>query len=956
MSQPRIGRRFFLQVVGATSVAAGCSPSHAPEKLIPLLNPPENMVPGQALFYRTVCRACPAGCGVTARSREGRVVKVEGNPEDPISAGALCARGQAQVQTLYSPTRLRGPMMRKGDALVAVSWAEAMAALQAALGKLRGQGGQLSGLRLVSRCEPGSAGAVQQAFAAGAGAQRTVFEPGDAQALREANGGLFGNAGLPILDLTKARAVVSFGADFLETWLSPVEQARQFMAQRGQPSRPTLTWVGPRLAMSGANADRWLKIAPGGELAVAAALLGWLLDPANKVAGLAAEAPAIRAALPALPVPDGATAAQIAALGNELATRRPSALLGPGAHATGPQATALAAVLQAANYVLGNVGQTVLLGLGSGLDAPSPAADLRALLGDAREGKVQALFALRADLAGALDGAAGASEALDRIPLLVSFGEELDATARRAHFVLPDRHALEAWGDLEPRRGVLQLQQPTMTPLWDTRSSAQVLLDLGAALSLPGLPERDFRALSQKRWQAALKAMGTATEEIQAQRDAQARGTFTAPAAATPQLFAAGALAALLRPPARAAAAAELISFPTVLAAADPDAPAWLREIPDVLTGVSWSGWVELSPAAAVAAGAVNGALLSLETAAGKAELPLWVNPMLHDRAVAVPRGAPELRLLGAGPVKVSATGRAFPLPLTGHPSQEGRGLAKVAGASGQVERDPEEEEHAHPHPHPESGEGSHDEEHTAQGTMVPPHTHPLHRWAMSIDLDKCTGCQACQVACYAENNIPVVGPEHAREGRMMAWLRLQRSFEGTGEQERIALLPSLCQQCDSAPCETVCPVYATYHNPEGLNAQVYNRCIGTRYCANNCPYDVRVFNWKDHEWPEPLQMQLNPDVTVRSKGVMEKCTFCVQRIHGAERAAQGADRALRDGDVLPACVETCPAQALVFGDANDPDARVNLAKGDGRAYALLEEANTLPAIAYLARRTGGGR
>ena len=234
----------------------------------------------------------------------------------------------------------------------------------------------------------------------------------------------------------------------------------------------------------------------------------------------------------------------------------------------------------------------------------------------------------------------------------------------------------------------------------------------------------------------------------------------------------------------------------------------------------------------------------------------------------------------------------------------------------------------------------------------------------MSVDLDRCTGCQACVVACYAENNVPVVGPEHARDGRLMAWLRIQRSFEPSvdstrepvpppDDRTRIAVLPSLCQQCDAAPCEPVCPVYATYHTAEGLNAQVYNRCIGTRYCANNCPYDARVFNWKDHPLEEPLQMQLNPDVSMRSKGIMEKCTFCVQRIRFAEGVAKDEHRPVADGEVLPACVQTCPAQALVFGDANDPHARVNEARLDPRAYTLLEEANTLPAIAYLARRTG---
>ena len=923
-----IGRRFFLKVVSATSVAAACSPRHAPEKLVPLLNPPENLVPGRPLFYRTVCRGCLAGCGVTARAREGRVVKLEGNPDDPIGRGALCARGQAELQGLYSPDRLRGPLLRRLGQLGPVAWDDALRQLSAALGKLRGKDGRIPGLRLLSRCEPGSAGAVQKAFlAALGGGKRVVFEPRDAGHLRQADAQLFGHAEVPALDLARARAVVSFGADFLETWLSPVEQARMFMAARSSPDRPTLTWVGPRLPMSGANADLWLRARPGEELLVATELLRWLVDPANRVPGLPPEAAAIRAALPEVRQPDGVAPGQIARLGRALSQRRPSAVLpGPG--------LALAATAQLINFVLGNLGQTVLLGLGSEEDAPSGEADVRALLDEARRGEVSALIVHRADLLGRLPASAGAEEALRKVPLIISLGERLDATARLSHFVLPDHHALESFGDLEPRKGILELQQPALGPLWDTRASSQVLLDLAGLLALPGFAEPDFQAFSRARWQAAAKALGAALELPQAQRDLQAQGVVVGPAEPGPRALQPGAVAALLRAP-PPPEGLQLVAFATTLANADPDAPGWLREIPDTLSGVSWSSWAELSTAHAQRLGVQTGDLLLLSTAAGSAELPAVLNPALHDDAVAVPHDAPELRALGLGAVRVVRTGRAFLLPITGRASQQGRDLAKVIEEGGELKK-----EHGH-----------------QGGTLVAPHEHPVHRWAMSIDLDKCTGCQACVVACYAENNLPVMGPQAAREGRLMAWLRIQRSVEsgaaGGASATRIAVLPSLCQHCDSAPCEPVCPVYATYHTPEGLNAQVYNRCIGTRYCANNCPYDARVFNWEDPVFVEPLQLQLNPDVSVRSKGVMEKCTFCVQRIRFAEGESRDEGRPLRDGEVTPACVQTCPAQALVFGDAKDPAARVVASQGDARSYRLLEEVNTLPAIAYLARRGG---
>ena len=895
-----------------------------------------------------MCRACAAGCGVTARTREGRVVKLEGNPDDPIGGGALCARGQAELQTLYSPTRLRGPLVRKGSVLVPVAWPEAMQLLKEALAKLRADPRGVGGLRLVSRCEPGSAGAVQRAFLAGLGAkpeQRVVHESRDLAALRAANAALFGAAELPVVDLARARSVVSFGADFLETWLSPVELARAFMGGRGAADRARLTWVGPRLPMTGANADTWLRVQPGGELPAAIALLRWLLDPANGVKDLAAESKALLAALP--PVDPAAVSLQeIAKLGRELASRRPSALLGPGVQFAGPDATALAAVIQLTNQVLGNLGTTVQLGLGSDEDAPAPPADALALLEQARRGELSALIVHRADLAGSLPRSAQAAEALGKIPLVVSFGEQLDATAQLAHFVLPDHHALESFGDLSPRRGVVQLQQPAMTPLWETKSASQVLLDLAATLALPGVKDRDFRELVRTRSYAAARTLGAAQlDSTPAQRDLLARGTVSAKVDPAPHPLRLAAIGPLFSAAPPALPELALVSFATTLAAADPAAPGWLREVPDALTGVSWSSWAEISPATAKRLDVRAGEWISLVTRAGTAELAAVINPALHDGAVAVPHDAPELRILGGGSVQALRTGRLSELPVTGHASQEGRELARAV---------PDASDHAHPH---EDHPHEHPHAPVHGGSLIPVHEHPTHRWAMSIDLDSCTGCQACVVACYAENNLPVVGPRFAREGRTMAWLRIQRSVEAAAKVEgtRIAVLPSLCQQCDAAPCEPVCPVYATYHTAEGLNAQVYNRCIGTRYCANNCPYDARVFNWLDHVWEEPLQLQLNPDVSVRTKGVMEKCTFCVQRIRLAEHTAKDEGRAVREGEVTPACVQTCPARALVFGDNKDLAQRVSVLQRDPRAYRLLEEVNTLPAVAYLARRTRGG-
>jgi molybdopterin-containing oxidoreductase family iron-sulfur binding subunit len=941
-----MGRRAFLRLAGAGGLAAGCSPRSAPEKLIPYLVPPFDVVPGTPLWYRTACRECRAGCGVTARTLEGRAVKLEGNPEDPIGRGALCARGQAAIQGLYHPARFPGPRRRGADgALAPVSWDEAEGELAQAIAAARARGP--GRVRLLTRPEPGSAGRVQRAFLKaieGRDADRTVLDPLDPAPLRAASEALFGRREVPVLDLAGARSIVAFGADLLETWGSPVEQTRQLAAGRGTigDARTRLTWVGPRLSLTGASADRWLRARAGGELAVALGLLRVLLDPLSGTRGLAPEAASLAGPLAALE-PEGLSAragvpwAEIEALGNELRERRPSALVGPGPAAQGPEATRLAGALLLANLVLGNMGRTVRYGLDAGEDVPSTASDVEELVGDMAAGRVDVLLVHHADVLGALPAGLRAAEALARVPLVASFSLRPDATTDRARLVLPDHHALEAFGDVSPRRGFVNTVQPVLRPLGDTRGSSQVLLEVAARLPAPAprLPWAEFHDCVAERaagFRAALQRGG--------------RWTQVTP---EPPRLGRGAADRFLARPAAAPATGplDLVLFPTALrAGAD---VGWLRETPDALSSISWTAWVELSPATAGRLGVATGDLVSVTTAAGSVEVAAYVFPGIRDDAVALPLGGPEAPallpwatesgsgalLLAGARATVRPVHRRSRLPLLeGSPYQHGRAIVPSVSAAAPAVRRPDL---------------------SARMRAEPPH--PEHRWAMAIDLDRCTGCQACVVACYAENNVPVMGAEAAHQGRTMAWIRIERYLgEEPGAALDVRLLPMLCQQCAQAPCEPVCPVYATYHTSEGLNAQVYNRCIGTRYCSNNCPYKVRTFNWRDARFARPLDMQLNPDVTVRSRGVMEKCTFCVQRIHQAEERSRAEGRPIADGEVVPACAQTCPAQAIAFGDAKDPGSRVSRLARDPRGFAVLEDLGTRPAVTYLApvRERGG--
>ena len=605
-SDTHLDRRTFLGLAGLAGLSASCSAAAPTQKLIPYLVPPEDIVPGVPLFYRTTCRECAAGCGVTARTREGRAIKLEGNPEDPIGRGALCARGQAALQVLYHPDRYEKPARRGPDGKLGdVTWDDAETALAQALEAARAKGA--GRVRMITRLETGLTGKLQRDFMQALGARpadRLVLEPLDLAPLRAAGSALFGRDELPVVDLGGARSVVAFGADFVETWLSPVELARQLASGRGVvgDARTRVTWVAPRLSVTGLTADRWVRARCGGELAVALGLLRVVLDPrsgmtpAPELAG--ALAPRLAALSPdALASAAGVPWSQIEALGRELVARRPSALLGPGPASAGPAATQLAGVVLLLNHVLGNFGRTISYGLDAGGDRPSSVAEARDLAAAMARGDVDVLLVHHADPAGTLPRAFGFAEALAKVPLVASFGLRPDATTSHAHLLLPDRHALESFDDVLPRKGVVGLTQPVMRPLGDTRQAAQVLVEISNKLADPKahLPQSEpFDALIARVDQHA-KAGGVAETGPVMQRRALEHGGLWSDAAParqspTPATKAAAALAVLPAEPAPPAGELRLVLFPTALRGdgRTADLP-WLREVPDSLSSVSWT-------------------------------------------------------------------------------------------------------------------------------------------------------------------------------------------------------------------------------------------------------------------------------------------------------------------------------------------------------------------------------
>ncbi len=967
-----VNRRDFFKVLGIGGAAAamvGCS-AQPPETLIPYVVPPEEIIPGQATWYATVCRECPAGCGMLAKTMDGRAIKVEGNPDHPVNRGRLCARGQASLQGLFNPERVREPMRKGKDGMWRpISWEEGEGLLAGRLAELKGEGNRIA---CVTSLLTGSLDhLIETWLQALGGGRRLRYEAINYESLREANGTAFGIEAVPFYNLEQAELILSFGADFLETWLSPVEYARHFASMRSyrQGRMGRFAYVGPRLSLTGANADEWVAIRPGTEGLLALGMIQAIIEE-----GLATSLPAdeeaafLKLVLPYTPAAvaeqAGVSPDKVRALARAFARVRPSLALVDGKTSNG---TATCLAVNLLNYVVGNVGETIHFGPTAAVGKTSTYREMRNLLEAMEAGEISLLLLSGVNPVFTLPEGERFRKALEKVPLVVSFASFLDETANAAHLILPDHTFLENWGDHEPWEGIRGLQQPAMRPLYDTRVFGDVLISVAKRIGLEQrFPWENFYAYLREQWKELSQGFKPAEDFENFWAQALQRGGLfqAAPTRAVrlnPEIF-----TRQFTPP-RFVGETEgltLIPFPSpVFYDGRMANRPWLQELPDALTNIVWDSWLDIHPADASRLGVKTGDLLRVQSSFGHMELPAHLSGGVHPGTLAVAigqghtaygrtangQGANPIPLLSPEPeessgglpwiatrVTIARTGRRRPLISTaGSDQPHDRDIIQtISLASLQSGR------HAKAHPH--------------LLQVYPEHPHPQHRWGMAIDLNACIGCGACVTACYAENNIPVMGKAEVAKGREMSWIRIERVNVGAPHRPEHHFLPMLCQHCDYAPCEPVCPVYATYHNPGGLNVQVYNRCVGTRYCSNNCPYKVRRFNWFTAEWPEPLHLQLNPDVTVRTMGVMEKCTFCVQRIQAAKLTAKAEKRPVRDGEITPACAQTCPTRAIVFGNLNDSESEASRLSRNPRRYLILEHVNTQPAITYLKKITAG--
>jgi len=1013
-----LDRREFLKIVGLSAgaaAAAGCS--DPAEKLIPYVVQPETITPGISVDYASTCLECASGCGLHVKTREGRPIKLEGNPDHPINRGKLCARGQAGLGRTYHPDRIAGPATGGAKERQPISWADAQAKLAAKIGTAAGKTWILGG-----PVGPSLDGLLDQIVAAAGLAGRLTYEPFGDHALLDASQQLFGAYAAPIFDLTGADLVVDFGSDFLDTGRSPVEHARQLSAGRDLAANANggarVIVVGARQNLTASNSDAWVATKPGSEGVLALALAQAVANAKGNAAVAAAAGAADKSAAIAAA---GIEAAQFDKLVEKLAGASRAVALPPSVAASTTSGRSDAAAVLLLNAAIGAIGTAVKY---PAVDAKRMAtlADVKALVEKMNAGQVECLLIHDLNPVYSLPAALGFKDALAKVELVVAFAPLADETTEAANLLLPDHTAMESWGDASPRPGIRSLVQPTIRPLFDTQALGDTLLATARTLGGDAVA-----ALPAGSWKSVLEANWSGTSW----RHALARGGEFGDTPIRAVALVSGAIASP-KPALAGSGDFTLIAFPhSFYGDGRGAALPWMQEIPDPVTKLSWNSWAELSHAKAAELGVTFGDVVTIATDAGSVDVSVFPRGGIPDDVVAIPIGqghtvghyasmtgdehpqpgaARGVNLADLLPVAtdesggqaflstratVTKTGRFRRLALSQWTdNQRKRGLAPEvslydlaqAGGAGAMAHflaasPASASEHAEGGEHGGESEGGEHAEGGHHFSGPPFEFDPAHdadpdqpyRWGMTIDNDKCTGCSACIAACYIENNVSIVGEQQAIKHREMTWLRIER-YNGDGDdsasedserrpipdgeilgKNEVRHLPMLCQHCGAAPCEAVCPVIATYHNDEGINGMVYNRCVGTRYCANNCTYKVRRFNYFDYgrkNWPGLLGLMLNPDVTVRGQGVMEKCSFCVQRIEAARQPAKDAGKPIATDAVLTACQQSCPSDAISFGNTRDAASETVLraAAGKNRAYHALQVLNTRSAVTYLAK------
>jgi molybdopterin-containing oxidoreductase family iron-sulfur binding subunit len=981
-------RRDFLKYLGFSTAAAAIAAScEMPvRKVVPYLQRPDNVIPGVANYYASTYVNGGDVIPVIVKQRDGRPIKLEGNDSSSVTGGGTSAQAQASVLDLYDNTRLRYPMQKAGKDFKEVTSFDAFDKMAAAA-----LTGKAIALLTATINSPSSLLVIDEFIKKFPGSRHVQYDAVSYSGMLLANEACYGKKAIPSYHFDKAKVIVSLGADFLGTWLSPVEFSHQYAQTRKiSGEKPELSrhiQFESMMSMTGSNADDRFVHKPSETGAVALAILATLNGTAPSFADKKLN--------------DGI----------KLAADKLKAAAGQALVVCGSNDMNIQVVVNAINEAVGAGGKTINWAVTSNYRAGID-ADMTKLIDDINAGTIGAVLIYGANPAYSYADKKKFTDALAKV-VSISFNSSMDETTELCNYIIPSHHWLESWGDAEAKTGYFSLIQPTINPLFKTRAYQTSLLKWASSVT------PDYETYFTKFWNDKLGGVDNYNKALQLGVVEPAAMTMGAGAYNSAKLAEATAKIAAAKSGAVEVVLYQKISIGNGNQANNP----WLQELPDPVTKVTWDNYAMMSPAMALS-------LLNLDvmnqshgkqsdyevhpekpvvkiTANGKSiELPVIIIPGMHPAVVAVALGygresaKPELTAEnigrsanGAGQnayplvgfdgtnsysavATVEKTGRTYPLAQTQvHGFTESRPIIYETNLSSFLANPEAVLEEPNSERTKIMYEGGKD--YVKDATIYPDYEKPGIKWGMSIDLNTCTGCSACVVACTAENNVSVVGKIQVQRAHEMHWLRIDRYFTGDLENPDVVFQPMLCQHCDNAPCENVCPVAATNHSSEGLNQMTYNRCIGTRYCANNCPYKVRRFNWLDYtgadSFPdnqEPMvgtymnesviqmnddltRMVLNPDVTVRSRGVIEKCSFCVQRLQENKLIAKKAQDATLVRNVKVACMQACPTNAISFSNVNDPLSDVSKIRNvdqKNRVFYVLDQLHVLPNVNYLAK------
>ena len=927
-------RRGVLKLMAASLGLAGLTACRRPvERILPFSRGVEDVIPGKAVYYATSTPLGGVSTGLLVESNDGRPTKIEGNPKHPSSLGACSAYEQASVLGLYDPDRSQAVYCDGKRS----SWED----FQVFAGPHFSDLGDGAGLRFLS--EPVSSPSLEavrsQALRKFPKAKWSEYAPLDSGAAKAGCEIAFGKQGgtrfVPRFSYDKADVILSLDHDFLgldePTTIPTREFSRRRRVTSEKDSMNRLYVVEAQYSVTGAMADHRLRMRLGDVRGFAEALaegLG-LLPPKLRVLN------------------NGQSKEErwVSALARDLKANAGRCLVVAGPR----QPAAVHALTYWSNETLGNLGETVFFAETPGVADTQP---LEELVAEMDGGLVETLVVLGGNPVYNAPADLDFAAKLQKVASTIHLGLERDETAVLCQWHLPEAHYLESWGDGRAHDGTVTLQQPLIQPLYEGKSAAEVLA------MVSGYPDQRGYDIVRNYWLS--KWDSASGEKIWRRCLHDGLSPDTAyPTAALPKLDAKAVRAALQATPANSDGI-EVGFYPDSGVYDGRFANnGWLQEAPDPMTKLTWDNAALMSAATARTLDVEQGDVVSIEADGRETTMPAFIQPGHADRSISLALGYGRTQCGRVGQAvggnaylirtaewagflqgaRVRKTGRKHVLASTQeHQSMEGRPLVREATLEDYTEH-PNFATEAVEHP-------------PLLSLYAEPSYDQGYQWGMAIDLNSCVGCNACLVACQSENNIPVVGKDEVLRGREMHWIRLDRYYAGDPEDPQAVSQPVNCQQCENAPCENVCPVAATAHSPEGLNDMAYNRCVGTRYCPNNCPYKVRRFNFFDFSegLAEVQKMAFNPNVTVRVRGVMEKCTYCVQRIQEKKITARTEGRSIEDGEIKTACQQTCPAEAIVFGDINESESRVSKLKGQNRDYAMLGELNTKPRTTYLAK------